>query len=100
MKFKKIPKKFQRCLWSYNIEKMDLRQDKNLIIAQVLNYGTWDDLKLLYKIYPEKEIREVVQNPSRGVWFKKVLNFWCRIFNIKLKKEIWKKAIFNINPHL
>jgi len=93
-KIKKVPKQFQRALWSYNINKMDLQEDKKEIITQVLNYGTWEDLKLLYKIYDEKDIKEVVKNPRRGVWFKKVLNFWTNIFNIKLKKEVFKKAIF------
>ena len=93
-KIKKVPKQFQRILWSYDINKMDLEGDKKEIITQVLNYGTWEDLKLLYKLYSEEEIKEVVKNPRRGVWFKKVLNFWTTIFNIQLKKEIWDKAIF------
>jgi len=93
-KIKKVPKQFQRVLWSYNINKIDLEEDKKEIITQVLNYGTWEDLKLLYKIYSEKEIKEIVRNPRRGVWFKKVLNFWTTIFDIRLKKEIWDKAIF------
>jgi len=90
----KILKKLQNVLWSYNVKDLDLREDKEYIITQVLNYGSWKDLKLLYKIYPEKEIKKVVKNPRRGVWFKKVLNFWTKIFNIHLKKEIWEKAIF------
>jgi len=90
----KILQKLQNVLWSYNVKDLDLKKDKEYIIAQVLNYGTWEDLKLLYKLYPEKDIKEVVKNPRRGVWFKKVLNFWTTIFNIKLKKEIWEKAIF------
>ena len=93
-KLKKIPKQFQRILWSYDINKMNLREDRKEIITQTLNYGTWEDLKLLYHLYPEKEIKQVVRNPRRGVWFKKVLNFWTIIFNIRLKKETWDKAIF------
>ncbi|PIP50929.1 hypothetical protein COX11_01435 [Candidatus Berkelbacteria bacterium CG23_combo_of_CG06-09_8_20_14_all_41_73] len=90
----KVPKQFQRVLWSYDISKMDLEEDKNEIITQVLNYGDWEDLKLIYKLYPEKEIKKIIKNPRRGVWFKKVLNFWTTIFNIKLKKVIFEKAIF------
>ena len=93
---KKVPKQFQRVLWSYDVNKMDLEKDKREIITQVLNYGTWEDLKLLYKLYSEKEIKEVVKNPRRGVWFEKVLNFWVLMFNIHLKKEIWRKAIFSL----
>ncbi|MCD6528475.1 hypothetical protein J7K44_02455 [bacterium] len=90
----KLPKQLQRVLWSYDISKMDLEEDKDEIITQVLNYGTWEDLKLLFKLYPEKDIKKVIRHPRRGVWFKKVLNFWTTIFNIRLKKDIFKKAIF------
>jgi hypothetical protein len=93
-KTKKVPRQFQRVLWSYDISKMDLEKDKKEIITQVLNYGTWEDLKLLYKLYPEKDIKKVIKNPQRGVWFKKVLNFWIKIYNIKLKKRIFERAIF------
>jgi len=95
---KKVPKQFQRVLWSYNVDKLDLEEDKKEIITQVLNYGTWEDVKLLFKIYPEKEIKKVVKNPRRGVWFEKVLNFWTLMFNIRLKKEVWEKAIFSLEP--
>jgi hypothetical protein len=73
---------------------MDLEKDKKEIITQVLNYGTWEDLKWLFKVYSEKEIKEVIKNPRRGVWFRKVLNFWTKIFNIKLKKDVFERAIF------
>ncbi len=90
----KIPSKMKWLFWSYDIKSFDLEIDKDYIISQVLNYGTWEDLKLLYEIYPTKDIKEVVKNPQRGIWFEKVLNFWTLMFNIKLKKEVWEKAIF------
>ena len=96
---KKIPKNFQRALWSYDIEKMDTEKDKEEIITQMLNHGNSDDLRQLFEIYSDEEIKEIVKNPRRGVWFEKVLNFWTTIFNIRLKKDVREKAIFNINPH-
>ena len=81
---KKLPESFQRALWSYDIKKIDLRKDKKEIITQVLNYGDW------------QEIKKVISNPRKGVWFEKVLNFWCNMFNIKLRKEIYQSAIFRI----
>ena len=94
----KIPSYISRCLPSYKISRLNLEKDKNLIITQVLNYGDWRGIKWLYKIYSEKDIKEVVNRPCRGLWFKKVLNFWLTIFNIKLKPEKRKKAIFEIKP--
>ena len=97
--FKKtIPLKLRWLFWSYDIKSLDVKGDKDYIITQVLNYGTWDDVKWLLETYPEKEIKKIVKNPDRGVWFEKVLNFWTTIFNIRLKKDVREKAIFNINP--
>ena len=95
---KKLPKTFQRILWSYDISKMDIIKDKREIITQVLNYGAWNDIKLLNKFYSEEDIKEVVLNPRRGVWFGKVLNFWTKILNIEIDKEVYQKAIFRIAP--
>lgn len=91
-----ILKKLQSVLWSYDVRDLDLEKDKEYIITQVLNYGTWEDVKLLFKLYSEEEIKEVVKNPRRGVWFEKVLNFWTLMFGIRLKKDVWEKAIFSL----
>lgn len=89
-------KKMKYLFWSYDMESLDLEKDKDYIITQVLNYGDWEDLKWFFRIYSREEIREVVARPSKGVWFEKVLNFWIKMFNIKIKKEIYKKAILNL----
>ncbi|PIQ74882.1 MAG: hypothetical protein CO001_04200 [Candidatus Portnoybacteria bacterium CG_4_8_14_3_um_filter_40_10] len=98
-KIKKIPKSFQRALWSYDIDKMDAEKDRTEIITQVLNHGHPDDLKQLFEIYSEEEIKEVVKNPRRGVWFEKVLNFWTTVFGLQIEKDTWQEATFDINRH-
>ncbi len=95
----KIPKKMQWLFWSCKIEDLDLEKDKHYIISQVLNYGIWKDLKWLFKVYSEKEIKNVVKNPARGVWFRDVLNFWNLIFALKLKKKLLEKATFNLRRY-
>lgn len=92
----KIPPKMKWLFWSYDIKSLNLARDKDYIVPQVLNYGTWEDLKWLHRVYSEKDIREVVKNPRRGVWFEKVLNFWTLMFNIRLKKNIQERAIFSL----
>lgn len=95
----KIPKKMQWLFWSCRIEDLDLKKDKNYIIFQVLNYGTWEDVKWLFKVYSEKEIKKVIKNPGKGLWFKDVLNFWSLMFDLKLKKRVQERAIFNLQKY-
>lgn len=95
----KIHKKMQWLFWSANVEDLDLKKDKNYIINQVLNYGTWEDLKWLFKVYSEREIKKVIKNPGRGLWFRDVLNFWKLMFNLKLKKRVFERAILNLKQY-
>ncbi|PIV12808.1 MAG: hypothetical protein COS47_00565 [Candidatus Nealsonbacteria bacterium CG03_land_8_20_14_0_80_36_12] len=95
----KIPKKMQWLFWSVDVNDLDLKKDKNYIILQALNYGTWEDLKWLFKIYSEREIKNTVKNPGRGLWFRGVLNFWNLMFSLKLKKKTFEKAILNLEQY-
>ena len=97
-KRKRLPKFLQSVLWSYDLNKMDLKEDGNIIIRQVLNYGDWKDLKWLYSVYSEDEIKEVVVHPGRGLWFERVLNFWEIMLRIRLPKKVKENAIFRIEP--
>jgi hypothetical protein len=98
MKKKKIPKFLKSVFWSYNIEDLDLKRDKELIITQVLNHGDWQKLKWLYSVYSDKDIKKVVSHPRRGLWFERTLNFWETVLNIHIPKKIRQKAIFNLHP--
>ena len=97
-KAERIPKFLQSVLWSYNLNEMDLEEDKETIITEVLNYGSWEDLKWLYSVYAERDIKEIISHPRKGLWFERVLNFWEKMLNIRIPKKIRRQSIFNINP--
>lgn len=97
-KKKKIPQRFKHILWSYDLGRIDLKKDKELIITQFLNYGTWNDLKWLFRSYTENEIRHVAEHPRRGLWYRDVLHFWVAMFNSRIKEDVYEKSIFKLNP--
>lgn len=88
----------QSALWSYDLKKMDINFDKKIIIEQILNYGTWEQLKWLMNNYSLNEIKIAVENPSRGNWREDSLNYWLLFFNIKMPKQKREKALFNLCP--
>jgi len=62
----KIPKSLQGVLWSIDVSKLDAINDKNYIIHQILAYGTWKDLRWLFKTYPKSQIKQVfIKYPSK-----------------------------------
>ena len=95
---KRIPPSLSSVLWSYNLEKLDLEKHKRLIITQVLNYGTWEEVKWLFSVYGEGEIRETLLNPIRGSWWPKVLNFWLTLLEIEIPEKVYKRAVIRIKP--
>ena len=95
---KKIPKFVAPCLWSYNVDRIDLEKDKELIITMVLNYGDVKWIRWLYSVYTEDDIKKVISNPGRGLWLPKVLNFWETVLGIKIPKHKKEKALSKL-PH-
>ncbi|MEA3464007.1 MAG: hypothetical protein U9R14_02960 [Patescibacteria group bacterium] len=95
-----IPKFLQSALWSYNLENMDInnKADKRIIIEQILNFGTWKQLKWLINNCSWREIKQIIKNPSPGLWMEDSLNYWLIFFGIKLSNAKKEKAIFNLWP--
>jgi len=95
-----LPKWLQAYLPSYDISKMDLHNpaDKRETIISILNQGDEKDINWLFKTYSFKEIKAVIRNPGRGIWFEDVLYYWTKILNIKLPKIIFEAAVFSLEP--
>ena len=75
----KIPKSLQGVLWSANISSLDIENDRNYIIHQILAYGTWDDLKWLFKTYSESVIKSVFVNYPSKDYKPQAFNFVTKV---------------------
>jgi len=95
-----LPKFLQAFLPSYDISKMDLHnpEDRREIITQILNYGDKKDILWLFSTYDLREIKENISHPMRGCWQERALNYWTKIFNIKMPKIIYEVAIMSLKP--
>lgn len=93
----KIPKHLQAVLWSTDVDKLDLERDKEYIIHQVLQYGTFTDIKWLFNIYSKQKVSDVfVLSPSK-IYFQPVYNFVKNyvlgLNNIKLDADAYTTSI-------
>ena len=77
-----IPKFIEPYLWSYDTSALDITRHKELIVTQVLNYGTEQALQWLFITYPYLDIAYIVSHPRPGVWDKKSLNYWALFFQV------------------
>lgn len=83
-----FPPSVRACLWSYDLESLDVRAHQSLIITQTLNYGSKEATDWLQEHYTEQEIRSVVHHPIPGMWNKKSLNFWSVVYDIQPEKTM------------
>jgi len=94
---KKIPLKYQPLLWSKNIEKLDLKQDKIYIIHQILSYGDLKELKWLFRIYDKKEIEEVFIKFPKKIYqsavFYFIKNFVLGVKTKRLREKNYVKSL-------
>ena len=77
-----LPRSVANTLWSYDLSKIDISKHKNLIIAQVLNYGNKEATDWLFKTYGQDLIRKSASRISSGQWDKKSLALWSLYLNI------------------
>lgn len=92
-----LPRFLQSCFPSYALASLNKTKDKKLIITQVLNYGTGREIEWLGKNYSKKEIKEVIRFPASGMWMKSVLLYWLKLFDVKLNRDNFNKAVINLN---
>lgn len=81
----RIPKRLQGVLWSVSVDKLDLNKNKRYIIHQILAYGTWDDIKWLFKTYTKSEISKVFTSYPSKDYKPEAFNFVSK-YLLNLKK--------------
>lgn len=70
-----IPPSLQPVLWSVNVNHLDLQRDKGYIIHQILNYGSFADLRWLLQTYPKDDVVDVFVNQPSKTYPKSVFHF-------------------------
>lgn len=78
---KSIYEYFDKTLfWDYK----NIRMDKHYkyIIARILDYGDWDDVRKVKKLFTKKQIIETIKT-SRSI-SKRTANYWAMIYEIEV----------------
>lgn len=92
-----VPKFLQTYLASYDLSGLDVRRDRDIIITEILNKGDQEAVNWLYQNYSKQDVRNIIRKPIKGMWLKSVLQYWLKIFDLRLNDEKFNEAIININ---
>ena len=78
--------------WDVNIEKLDVKKNRDLIIKRIAVYGRDNDVKLMFKMYKKNEIKKILKNAdclnmSTVSYFGLILNIREKDFKCCKKKQ-------------
>jgi hypothetical protein len=62
-------------------------------LAQVMTYGTIEDLAVVQRHFPESAFRDVLANPPAGVFDPRSWHYWHLRFGIQPIPELPKREI-------
>jgi hypothetical protein len=67
-------------------------EDPNRFLAQVMTYGTIEDLAVVRRHFPESAFREVLANPPAGVFDPRSWAYWHVRFGLQAPSELPKRT--------
>lgn len=75
-------------LWSYDLNAINIKTDKKIIVSQVLNFGSEEAINWLFKQYGFNTVKKIAASIPLLEWNKKSLSFWKIILSIYPQKRI------------
>lgn len=85
-----IPVELKPYFQEYNITRLNLDRDADLIIQRTLEFGAWDELRWLFETYRGRRIRLFLRQYGERQLSPVTFNYWRKLLNIRK----WKKSPF------
>ncbi|KKP68444.1 MAG: hypothetical protein UR68_C0016G0004 [Candidatus Roizmanbacteria bacterium GW2011_GWA2_35_19] len=82
------PQSVKAVLWSYDLNTIEVQKDKKILISQVLNFGSEEAIKWLFKQYSFEVVEQIANTIPLFQWNKKSLSLWKIILSINPKNRI------------
>ena len=76
------PEFLQSCLWSYDLNKIDIAHDKNIIIKQILDFGTVDATDWMKQTYSHNDICKAIEVSAATDWSRKSLTYAQLVYGV------------------
>lgn len=73
----KIPPGLKAYFREYDMVSLDFKRNANLIIQRILEYGDWDDVRWLFKLYGTRRVRSFLRQFGER-WLRPVSSYYWR----------------------
>ena len=89
-----LPSYLQRYFWEYDPQALDIHKHANVIMARVMERGTWQAMLWLREKYSVEEICSFLYSKGWKVLPPRELNYWALVGRIpeQERKELLKKV--------
>jgi len=76
-----------KLFWFLDFKKLDAKRDRNLIVHQVLAYGSLEDIRKLLDFYGREKVREEFLEARKGLYDRAVLRLVSLILKCPIEDE-------------
>lgn len=85
MKTTDMPPAVRACLWSYDVDKIDLDlvDHRQRLVENILNRGTKGAIDWLFLNFNNEEIARIIKHSRNSAWDKKSLALWSLVFKVR-----------------
>jgi hypothetical protein len=90
----KLPLYLQRFFWEYAPDSLDIHQHASVIMARIMERGSWQAMIWLNNTYPPEVIRDFLFDKGWQVLAPREVNYWALISGMpeEAKKRLVRKA--------
>lgn len=93
-----VPTTLQPYFQEYDLAALSLRRDANLIIQRTLEYGTWDELRWLFRVYSRRRVQRFLRQYGERWLNPATFNYWRKLLGVRRwqpapfgKGEVWNQ---------
>ncbi len=87
----KPPRARRWLFWDVDPSRLDVKRDKDYILARVLEFGRFDDVKWVLSRYGMSGIHEFLRDRGHPELSARTMAFWRVV--LKAKEEIWASSL-------
>lgn len=74
----------------YDLTALRLRRDANLVIQRTLEFGTWDEIRWLFRVYSRRRIQRFLREHGDRLLKPVTFSYWRKLLGLRR----WQSAPF------
>ncbi len=83
---KTLPPFFKQLFWYCDFLKINPQENKEEVIIQTINYGSWRHWQWIFKYYGPEKSKKIIENIPMSAFRERALKLILLIFNINRLK--------------